>query len=118
MRWASGGIMWSSATTRLLACFRTGSVTAPARAFTPHETRVSAMKAAVSASTSAVKEAANFLLSRNRKPSTGGQDRRNGSAFQRIGDQGQDRHALVGPKRCNLDDPFPSVPASVATPPP
>ena len=47
-------------------------VTAPFSASTPHGTCESAMNAAVFASTSAANAAANFALSRNRKPSCGG----------------------------------------------
>src|SRR6266436_8778035 len=73
-RWATGGIILSSVTTRyqLGFAFHAGSLIAPLRAATPHGTWESAMKAAFSASTSPAKEAGNFALSRNRKPSCGG----------------------------------------------
>src|SRR5882724_1027600 len=73
-RWATGGIILSSVTTRfqLGFAFLAGSLIAPLRAATPHGTWESAMKAAFSASTSPAKEAGNFALSRNRKPSCGG----------------------------------------------
>src|SRR6185369_1977983 len=73
-RWASGGIILSSVVTRyqLGFVFHAGSVIAPPRASTPHGTCESAMNAASSALTSAANEAANFALSRKRKPSWGG----------------------------------------------
>src|ERR1700676_665350 len=72
-RWATGGIILSSVTTRyqLGFAFHAGSVMEPLRAATPHGTWESAMKAAFSASTSPAKEAGNFALSRDRKPSCG-----------------------------------------------
>src|SRR5712691_7530526 len=62
-RWATGGIILSSVTTRyqLGFVFHAGSLIEPLRAATPHGTWESAMK-----------EAGNFALSRNRKPSCGG----------------------------------------------
>src|ERR1700693_5004138 len=73
-RWASGGIILSSVTIRyqLGLDFHAGSVIAPLRASKPHGTWESAMNAAFSASTSPAKEAGNFDLSRNKKPSCGG----------------------------------------------
>src|SRR5438128_5050355 len=73
-RWAAGGIILSSVDTRyqLGFLFHAGSVIVPPSASTPHGTCESAMKAAFSASTSAAKEPANFVLSRNRYPSRGG----------------------------------------------
>src|SRR6202162_6218195 len=55
-RWAAGGIILSSVTTRyqLGFVFHAGSRIAPLRAATPHGTWESAMKAAFSASTSAL----------------------------------------------------------------
>src|SRR4029453_1128040 len=52
--------------------FHAASLIVPLRAPTPHGTCESAMNPASSASTSAAKEAANFALSRNRKPFCGG----------------------------------------------
>src|SRR5207245_2884547 len=52
--------------------FLGGAVIVPASASPPPGTCESAMKAAFSASTSAAKEPANFVLSRNRYPSRGG----------------------------------------------
>src|SRR6202521_5697914 len=49
-----------------------GSLIAPLIAPMPHGTWESAMNAAFSGSTSAAKEAGNFALSRNKKPSCGG----------------------------------------------
>jgi len=73
-RCASGGIILSSVTTKyqLGLVFHAGSLISPLRAATPHGTWESAMNAAFSGSTSAAKEAANFALSRNKKPSCGG----------------------------------------------
>src|SRR3984957_15726994 len=73
-RWASGGIISSSVTTRyqLGLVFHAGSLISPLRAATPHGTWESPMNAAFSGSTSAAKEAGNFALSRNKKPSCGG----------------------------------------------
>src|SRR5436190_17262758 len=73
-RWASGGIILSSVATRyqLGLTLQAGSLIVPLTAPTPHGTWESAMNAAFSASTSAAKEAANFALSRSRKPSCGG----------------------------------------------
>src|SRR6266850_4818438 len=73
-RWAAGGIILSSVTTRyqLGFAFHAGSLIAPLRAATPHGTWESAINAALSASTSAAKAAGNFALSRNKKPSCGG----------------------------------------------
>src|SRR5258706_1319246 len=73
-RCASGGISLSLAATRyqLGLDLHAGSVTAPLSASTPQGTCASAMNAAASDATSAAKDAANFALSRNRKPSCGG----------------------------------------------
>src|SRR5713226_4778884 len=73
-RWASGGIILSSVAIRyqLGLALHAGSLIVPLRAATPHGTWESAMNAAFSASTSAAKEAGNFSLSRNKKPSCGG----------------------------------------------
>src|ERR1700682_2090587 len=73
-RWASGGIILSSVAIRhhLGLALHAGSVILPLRAATPHGTWESAMNAAFSASTSPAKEAGNFALSRNKKPSCGG----------------------------------------------
>src|SRR6267142_4818321 len=73
-RWASGGIILSSVTIRyqLGLAFHAGSLILPLRASTPHGTWESAMNAAFSVSTSPAKDAGNFALSRNKKPSCGG----------------------------------------------
>src|SRR6266699_3595272 len=70
-RCAGGGIILSSVTTRyqLGLVFHAGAVILPSSASTPHGTWESAMKAAVSVSTSPANEAGNFALSRNRYPS-------------------------------------------------
>src|SRR6202035_3855056 len=72
-RWAAGGIILSSVTTRYQLGFarHAGSLIAPVRAATPQGTWESAMKAALSGSTSAAKAAGNFALSRSRYPSWG-----------------------------------------------
>src|SRR5277367_1813631 len=71
---AAMGIIRSLVTNRyqLGLLFHAGTVILPAGASTPHGTWLSAMKAAVFLSTSPAKEAANFALSRKRKPSFGG----------------------------------------------
>src|SRR3984893_2390870 len=73
-RWASGGIILSSAVIRYQLRFvlEGGSRIAPLMAPMPHGTWESAINAAFSASTSPAKEAGNFALSRNKKPSCGG----------------------------------------------
>src|SRR5262249_40158773 len=73
-RCAGGGIMRSLVATRyqLGLDFHAGLLTAPLSASTPHGTWASAMNLAASGGTSAANEAANFSLSRNRKPSCGG----------------------------------------------
>src|SRR5260370_24347865 len=73
-RWASGGIILSSVVTRyqLGLVLHEGSLIAPLMAPMPHGTWESAINAAFSGSTSAAKEAGNFALSRNKKPSCGG----------------------------------------------
>src|SRR2546422_4253127 len=73
-RWASGGIILSSVVTRyqLGLVLHAGSLIAPLMAPMPHGTWESAINAAFSGSTSAAKEAGNFALSRNKKPSCGG----------------------------------------------
>src|SRR5260370_17382680 len=70
-RCASGGIILSSVVTRyqLGLVLHAGSLIAPLMAPMPHGTWESAISAAFSGSTSAAKEAGNFALSRNRKPS-------------------------------------------------
>src|SRR5258705_3726664 len=72
--WASGGIILSSVVTRyqLGLVLHAGSLIAPLMAPMPHGTWESAINAAFSGSTSAAKEAGNFALSRNKKPSCGG----------------------------------------------
>src|SRR4051812_14074534 len=73
-RCAATGIILSSVTTRyqLGFAFQAASVIAPPSASRPHGTCESAMKAAVSASTSPANEAGNFVLSRNKNPFLGG----------------------------------------------
>src|SRR5207253_11238195 len=73
-RCASGGIILSSVAIKyqLGLAFHAGSLILPLSAATPHGTWESAMNAAFSASTSAAKEAANFVLSSNKYPSIGG----------------------------------------------
>src|SRR3981081_62466 len=73
-RWASGGIILSSVVTmyQLGFAFHAGSLIVPLMAPKPHGTWESAINAAFSGSTSAAKEAGNFALSRNKKPSCGG----------------------------------------------
>src|SRR4029077_10897270 len=73
-RWASGGIILSSVVTRyqLGLVLHAGLLIAPLMAPMPHGTWESAINAAFSGSTSAAKEAGNFALSRNKKPSCGG----------------------------------------------
>src|SRR5262249_37183475 len=73
-RCASGGIIRSLVATmyQLGLPRHAGWVIAPASASTPHGTCESAMNAAVSGSTSAANDAANFALSRKRNPSCGG----------------------------------------------
>src|SRR5437870_13913842 len=70
-RWASGGIILSSVVSRYQLGFvlHAGPLIAPLMAPTPHGTWESATNAAFSGSTSAAKEAGNFALSRNKKPS-------------------------------------------------
>src|SRR3989449_9021426 len=73
-RWASGGIILSSVAIRyqLGLALHAGSRIVPLRAATPHGTWESAMNAAFSASTSAAKEAGDFILSWNKKSVCGG----------------------------------------------
>src|SRR6266702_523505 len=73
-RCASGGIILSSVVSRYQLGFvlHAGSPTAPLMAPKPHGTWESAINAAFSGSTSAAKEAGNFVLSRSRYPSCGG----------------------------------------------
>src|SRR5712691_11689048 len=72
--WAGGGIILSSVAIKyqLGLFFHAGTLISPLRASTPQGTCESAMNSAFSLPTSAAKEAANFALSRNRKPSCGG----------------------------------------------
>src|SRR5258706_14564530 len=72
--WAAGGIILSSVATRyqLGLLFHAGSLIVPLRASTPQGACELAMNSAFSLATSAAKEAANFALSRDRKPSCGG----------------------------------------------
>src|SRR5260370_41475853 len=81
-RWASGGIILSSVVTRyqLGLVLHAGSLIAPLMAPMPHGTSESAMNAPFSGSTSAAKEAGNFALSSDRKPSCGPRSRGKGGA--------------------------------------
>src|SRR6185295_3661538 len=74
MRWAGGGIILSFVATmyQLGLFFHAGSLIVPPSAAAPHGTWESAMNAAVPGSTSPANDAANFALSRKRKPSSGG----------------------------------------------
>src|SRR5918996_6602694 len=74
VRCAGGGIIRSSVATRyqLGLVRQAASVIDPPRASTPHGTCESAMNAASSAGRSPANDAANFSLSKNRKPSLGG----------------------------------------------
>src|SRR5262245_9754736 len=73
-RCAGGGIIRSARVSKyqLGLLFQAGSVIVPPSASTPQGTCESAMKAALSGSTSAANEPTNFALSRNRYPSFGG----------------------------------------------
>src|SRR2546428_13449402 len=75
-RCAAGGIILSSVATKyqLGLVRQAGLLIVPLSAATPHGTCESAMNAARSASTSAAKDARNFALARNRKPSCGGRN--------------------------------------------
>src|SRR5882672_5374434 len=121
-RCAGGGIIRSSVVTRyqLGLDFHAGSLIVPASALTPQGTCESAMNAALCGSTSPAKDAANFDLSRNRKPFCGG----------RIGGTGAPGGGFLmsvstdspesGAKAAMYTSPatFGSVPASVITTPP
>src|SRR5712691_8235280 len=121
-RWAAGGIILSSLATRyqLGFLFHAGSLIVPLSASTPHGTCESAMKAAFSASTSAAKEPANFVLSRSRYPSRGG--RIGGTGAPGGGSLISDAtdSPLSGAKAVIYTRPatFGSLPASVITAPP
>src|SRR5207342_1927589 len=101
--WAAGGIILSSVATRyqLGLVFQAGSLIVPLRAPRPHGTCESAMKAALSASTSAAKEARNLALSRNRYPSCGG----------RIGGTGAPAGGSL--MSVSTDSPFPGANAAM-----
>src|SRR5712692_11449331 len=121
-RCAAGGIILSSVTTRyqLGFAFHAGSLIAPLRAATPHGTWELAMKAAVSASTSAAKEAGNLALSRNKKPSCGGRIGGTGAPGGGSLISDDTDSPLSGAKAAMYTSPatFGSVPASVITTPP
>src|SRR5947199_6736135 len=72
--WVAGALILSSFAImyHLGLLFRAGTLIEPLRASTPQGTCESAMNSAFSLATSAAKEAAHFSLSRNRKPSCGG----------------------------------------------
>src|SRR5262245_21782196 len=74
IRCAAGGIILSSVETRYQLGFvrHAASCTVPLSASTPQGTCESARNAATFGSRSAANDAANFALSRNRKPSCGG----------------------------------------------
>src|SRR6266404_5839831 len=121
-RCATGGIIRSSVTTKyqLGFDFHAGSLITPPRASTPHGTCESAMNAAFSASTSPANEAANFALSRNRKPPCGA--RIGGTGAPGGGSLMSDDtdSPLSGANAVMYASPatFGSVPASVITAPP
>src|ERR1700730_4135902 len=73
-RWASGGIILSSVVTRyqLGLVLHAGSLIAPLMGPLRPGACASAINPVLSGSTSAAKEAGNFVLSRNKKPSCGG----------------------------------------------
>ena len=81
-----------------------GSVTARSRASTPQGTCESAMNCGEAGGHVGGERLGELVLSRNRKPSTGRQDRGNGRAGRRVGDQGADRLALVGCERGDVDE--------------
>src|SRR2546426_12603581 len=97
-RCASGGIILSSVVSRyqLGLVLHAGSLIAPLMAPMPHGTWESAINAAFSGSTSAAKEAGNFALSRNKKPSCGGSIGGTGAARGGGLIKGPPRPALVG----------------------
>src|SRR2546422_884873 len=108
-RWASGGIILSSVAIRyqLGLALHAGSLILALRAATPHGTWESAMNAAFSVSTSAPKEAGDFALSRNKKPSCGGSiggtGAPGGGAFIKVGpDPPLSRGNAVIHEPCNL----------------
>src|SRR5258707_14880672 len=119
---AGYGIILSSRTWRyqLGLDFQAGSVTAPPRASTPHGTWESAMKTAVSRSTSPAKEAGNLALSRNRQPSLGGKIGGTGAPGGGFAIRVLTDSPLSGAKAVMYTNPatFESVPASVITTPP
>src|SRR5260370_15493060 len=104
-RCASGGIILSSVVTRYQVglTFQAAAVTLPSRAATPHGTCESAMKDAKSGRTSAANDSANFALSRNRNPSTGG----------RIGGTGAPGGGLA--IKLETDSPAPGAKAAIYT---
>src|SRR6266849_8039977 len=122
MRWAGGGIILSSVVTRyqLGLVFQAGAVIVPASASTPHGTWELAIKAAVSASTLAAKEAWNLALSRNKKPSCGGRIGGTGAPDGGSLISDDTDSPLSGAKAAMYTSPatFGSVPASVITTPP
>ena len=104
-RCAGGGIMRSSVATRyqLGFAFQAGSVTAPASASTPQGTCESAMKAALSGSTSAAKEVGELGAIEEQEAVLRRQDRRHRRARRRVGDQRRDRFARVGREGGDVD---------------
>src|SRR5262245_30447160 len=121
-RWAGGGIILSSVATRyqLGLCFHAGSLIAPLSASTPHGTCESAMNAAVSGSTSAANDAANFDLSRKRNPSRGGRIGGTGAPGGGSLISADTDSPLSGANAAMYTSPstFGSLPASVITTPP
>src|ERR1700674_1581956 len=120
--WASGGIILSSVAIRyqLGLALHAGSPIAPLMAPMPHGTWESAMNVAFSASTSAAKEAGNFALSRNKKPSCrgsiGGTGAPGGGSLISVATDSP----LSGANAVMYTSPatFESFPASVITAPP
>src|SRR6266403_5155119 len=121
-RWASGGIILSSVVSRYQLGFvlHAGTLIAPLMAPMPHGTWESAINSAFSGSTSAAKEAGNFALSRNKKPSFGGRIGGTGAPAGGSLISDDTDSPLSGAKAAMYTSPatFGSVPASVITTPP
>src|SRR6266404_2438494 len=120
--WAGSGIILSSVTRRyqLGLLLHAGSVISPPSALSPHGTCESAINAALSASTSAAKDAANFSRLRNRNPSTGGRIGGTGAPAGGSLISDETDSPLSGAKAViyTRAATFGSVPASVITAPP
>ena len=97
-RSALGGIIRSSVASRYQLGFvlHAGSLILPFSASIPHGTWESAMKAAMSGSTSPANEAENSALSRNRYPSCGGRIGGTGAPRRWISYERRHRLAFVG----------------------